>query len=393
LPRQVKDWITEYVKMVSTASEGTENYHFWSAATIVGASMKRHVWVDRKTYRLYPNQYVILIGRPGIGKGSALNPAMAILKIAKTGHFMSGRLTIEYVLEELGKGFGGVIPSASGNGVSITIENALLLFSPEFNVFASASQFTFKILTDLWDCPAGDWDYGTRRSGKYVVRDPCISVLAGCTPDALVDLLPSAAISAGFTRRVNFVYTKDNGKLIPWPDAVDLADQGLVKDLQTISLLRGEYKWSPEAKQRFTEYYIKTRTVKDFQDEAEASYDTTRWAHATKLAMVLAASKGDSLVISEEDFVTATQRIDECANTLKNVFRAVGDSDMAGVTDRVVRYLEIKHRASRAEILRDNWRHMSSQVLDIVMSTLIGCNMVDEITSGHQSLYQLRNRP
>ena len=391
MPRRVNNWIKEYVTHVSTMSESPSQYHFWSAATVVGAVMKRHVWIGRGTYRLFPNNYTMLVGKPGIGKGAALNPAIDLLKLSKAAHFMTGRITIEYVLEKLAGGFGGQMPGSQGQP-TIGQESSVLLFAPEFNVFATASQHTFRILTDIWDSKEGEWDYGTRHSGSWAIKDPCVSLLAGCSPEALIELLPSVAVGGGFTRRVNFVYAKDNDQLIPWPDeSVSFVHEGLVADLKHIAMLSGRFDWSPGARRLFEAYYTVTRTSKEFQDEATASYDTTRWAHATKLAMIIAAAQRDTLIIEEEDFAEATKYIDQCSETLKSVFRAVGDSDMAGVTDKVLRFIEIKGMATREEILGNNWRHMSGQILDIVLATLVSGGILDEVYSGRTMLYQLRN--
>lgn len=387
MQRRVKDWIKEYVDHISTMSESPEQYHYWSAATVIGAAMKRHVWVGRGTYRLFPNNYTLLIGKPGIGKGAALNPAIDLLKASKAAHFMTGRITIEYVLEKLSAGFGGAMPGSQGQP-TIGQESSLLLFSPEFNVFATASQHTFRILTDIWDSKEGEWDYGTRHSGSWKVKDPCVSLLAGCSSEALIELLPSAAIGGGFTRRVNFVYAADNDQLIPWPENVAFLHEGLIEDLKKISMLQGEFKWADETKQAFSDYYIKTRSTKEFQDEATASYDTTRWAHATKLAMIVSASRGNDLVIRKDHFAEACDRIDECSKTLKQVFRAVGDSDTAGVTDKVLRFVEMKGMCSREEILANNWRHVSNQTLDVVLTTLVAAGLLAENYIGTRILYQ-----
>src|SRR5260370_25216813 len=110
------NWIDNYIQWVAGASESPIDYHWWSAATVIAASMKRHCWIDRGTYKLYPNLFTVLVGRPGLGKGAAVNPAMSILKEANTTAVLSDRVTIEYVLEKLSKGFPATAV-ASGGGI------------------------------------------------------------------------------------------------------------------------------------------------------------------------------------------------------------------------------------------------------------------------------------
>ena len=125
-------------------------------------------------------------------------------------------------------------------------------------------------------------------------------------------------------------------------------------------------------------------------DEATAGYETTMFAHAIKLAMIISAARSDDLIISPDDWVDATQRIDECGKTIRKVFRAVGASDYAAVTDRLIRFLEMRGIASRQDVLANNWQHMNSQDLDMVIATLVGSDIIEEIYQGSKVLYRLK---
>ena len=388
--RQCHDWIRKYIDIYGPIAEAPEQYHFWSAATVIGSVLRRHVWVERGTFRLFPNMFTVLIGRPGIGKGSALHPSIDILNKSKAANFMTGRITIEWVLEKLSKGFAGPVISASGNGqMTIGVESSVLLFSPEFNVFVSASQHSLKILTDLWDSKEGIWDYGTRQHGEYMVRDPCVSMLAGCTPDALVELIPSQAIGGGFTRRVNFVYAKDNSILIPWPGESPASPE-LISDLRQIMLLHGEFRWEPSARALFENYYRRTRGAdkQAIKDEATANYETSMYVHAIKLAMILSASRGDDLIIRTRDWTEAAQRINDCSETIKKVFRSAGSSDLAFAMGKVLNFIEARGFASRQDILQYNWQDITTVDLEVLIATLIGADAIEEYTQAGKVLYR-----
>lgn len=384
--RLCDDWIKKYISVYGPVAEAPEQYHFWSAATIIGSVLRRHVWVERGTFRLFPTMYTCLIGRPGIGKGSALHPSIDILNRSKAGGFLTGRITIEWVLEKLAKGF--TSPIASNGQVAIGHESALLLFSPEFNVFASASKDCLKILTDLWDSKEGIWDYGTRHAGEYKIKDACLSMLAGCTPDALVELIPSQAIGGGFTRRVNFVFAKDNALLIPWPNNLPV-NQELEHDLRQILFLNGKFTWEPGTKVLFEDFYRRTRgSGQAIKDEATANYETSMYVHATKLAMVLSASRSDDLEISIDDWIEAVQRVEDCAETVKKVFRSSGSSDLAFAMGKVLNFLDARGFATRQDILQHNWQDITTVDLDILIATLIGADAIEEYTQAGKTLYR-----
>jgi hypothetical protein len=335
--------------------------------------------------------YVVLVGHAGIGKGNAINPAVNLLKEAGTGNVVGDRVTIEYVLEKLSKGFPAVVQS--NNGVSFGTDSSCLLAAPELQVFASASQHTLPILTDLWDCREHPFDYGTKTQGKFIIHKPTVNLLGGSTPSWLVESIPTSAVAGGFTRRVNFVYANDSAFRIPWPSSNgSKCFDDLVEDLRTISQIQGEITIEPSARQDFETIYRASR-ANEFDNEATAAYKVSKWVHCIKLACVLSAARDDGRVITQTDLARAAQAVEEVQDTVDLVFRAVGESDMAIASDRILRYLEVKGFAARNEILRANWRHVSHSDLDVILTTLMQAGLVKETTTGHKILYEAVVQP
>jgi hypothetical protein len=331
--------------------------------------------------------FVVLVGRPGLGKGGALNPASSILKEANTTNLLSDRVTIEYVLEKLSKGFSTQTMQASG-GMAFGNDACTMIFSPELSIFITASQHTLPILADLWDSREGDFSYGTRHKGDYRIKNSCVSMLAGSTQEWLISSIPANAVGGGFTRRVNFVFAKDRAASIPWPQVnhSDIRDK-ITNDLRHISMLNGEMKFTKEAKEIFDEYYNSVQTG-EFDDEATTAYKTTKWAHATKLAMGISVASRDDLLITESDFTQAIDRIDGVLKDIGLVFRAVGESDLVEAADRILRFVENKGFATRSDMLRANWRHISATDLDSVLQTFIQGGMIIERQQGNKIMYE-----
>jgi hypothetical protein len=380
-------WIDKYLSWVTAASESPVDYHWWSAATTIAASLKRHVWFDKGTYKLYPNLFTVLVGRPGLGKGAAVNPAMSILKEANTTAILSDRVTIEYVLEKLSKGFPAT-GLAAGGGIAFGTDASIILFSPELSIFITASQYTLPILADLWDSREGEFSYGTRHKGDWKIKNSCVSLLAGSTQEWLISSIPNSAIGGGFTRRVNFVYGKDKAQNIPWPimNHSGLRDN-LVNDLRHISQLHGEFKYSPDAGAIY-ELYYNSALPDEFADEATTAYTTSAAHHATKLAMTISVAKRDTLIIEKEDIEDAIDKVEGVKKTINMVFRAVGESDLVNAADRVLRFIENKGLASRSDILRSNWRHISSNDLDTILTTFTQGGLLLERQQGNKILYE-----
>lgn len=332
--------------------------------------------------------YTILVGRPGIGKGGAVNPAMSLIEEANTSNVLSDRITMEYVLEKLAKGFPVTINSPTG--FTLGTDSTSLIYAPELSIFITASLSTLPILADLWDAREGKFTYGTRHRGEYKISSPCLSLLAGSTSEWLVSSIPSNAVGGGFTRRVNFIYAKSPGPDIPNPREDKQVRKHLVEDLQRISTLQGEYQFHPSARVEFELYKRKSKNVDEFDDEAVAAYKSSKWAHVAKLCMCLMACESDSTEITKDAVLEAITRVEKCSDDLGMVFRSVGDSDLAGAGDRVLRFIESKGYASRGDLLNALWRHLSSSDLDVVITTLIQGGLLWEFHQGSKIVYKTK---
>jgi len=314
-----------------------------------------------------------------------------MLKEAGTSNILSDRITMEYVLEKLSKGFPKLHPGQSSNpGQAQTLklgtESAATIVSTELSVFITASQFSITALSDLWDSKEGIYQYGTRGKGEYNINSPIVTLFGGSAQEWLVKSVPGDAVGGGFTRRVNFVFASKKDKKVPWPTNHRSTTSALVDTLRQISMLRGEFTFAPGARHLFEDYYNACEPD-EFDDEATASYKTSKWANATKLAQVLAASRDDNLVITEQDFQLAMEKTEEVSKDLRLVFRAVGESSLAGASEKVIRFLEARGFASRSEILASNWRHFTSNELDVIIATFREANMLYERVVGNKTLY------
>ena len=389
MARRCRNWIAEYIGLVAPSSESPLSFIFWSAATAISTVLKRNVYVGRGTYRLYPNLYTVLVGRPGIGKGTAIKPAINLMKEAKVGNFLSGRITIEYVLERLSVGW----PQPMlGGTMKVGNESACLIYSTELSVFLSASVNTLPILCDIWDFDEGDFEYGTRHKGEFRIKNPSLCLLGGSTQEWLISSIPSSAVGGGFTRRVNFVVANNREKLLPWPVVQNHSGirDFLIQDLQSISKLKGEYNFSNDVRPLFESCYSKDSQPTEYDDEATTSYKTSLWAQVVKLAICMSASRGDDMIINKEDFRKAYDAIMTVANNVPKVFRGVGESEFAVVTDKLLRFLEAKGFANKQEITKALWRDATHEEIDKILATLLQGAVIYEQQQGRNTMYAVR---
>lgn len=316
---------------------------------------------------------------------------ISIVKEANVANILSDRITMEYALEKLSKGFPKTIstqiPGSPLQSIRIGTEATCLMVSTELSVFITASQFSITCLSDLWDCKEGIYQYGTRGKGEFPLNSPYVTLIGASAQDWLVKSVPADAVGGGFTRRVNFVFASKKDKKVAWPQKNgNLGTKGLVEDLRSISQLKGEMRFTLDARPVFESYYHSCEP-NDFDDEATVVYKTSKWANASKLAMCISASRDDSLEINKDDFELAITYTEEVVDDLKVVFRSVGESPLVAATARVLTFIETQGYASRQEILAINWRHISDMDLDRIIATLREANVIEERFVGKRTLY------
>lgn len=390
--RQLANWITDYVNAVDKISESPQSYHIWSAISVIGAVLKNNVWIDRGLYKIYPNQFIVLVGPPGIGKGNAIHAANEYVRNPPNkvplAHYIIDQVTTAKIVEILSNGFPRV---TFNNGHMLSSKEASCIMQvSELPVLLDNNASMTNFLCEAWS--RSDYYYSTKSGGAQVVKDLCLSLIAACVPDFVKDINKAKgfAISNGLTSRMIFVYANERSKTIVWPGKNNNVgiSTNLSADLDTISRLSGEFSISLPAKQIFESKYHEIVKQDESDSEVVVNFKSRQAAHIWKVAMTISAAKNDSLVIDDYDMSTAITLVDGVLKTLDVTFGGVGDSCLASQQQRVLNYMVRKGVASRSEILRDNYRHVTQEDLDRILAILVSCNFIQEYTQGGKRLFK-----
>ena len=76
-------------------------YHRWSLIAAVGAFLGRRYYMPFGDGRIFPNQYVMLIGNPGTRKSTAIKTSKKLLSSAGYDMFAAEKTTKEKFLQDL----------------------------------------------------------------------------------------------------------------------------------------------------------------------------------------------------------------------------------------------------------------------------------------------------
>jgi hypothetical protein len=191
------------------------------------------------------------------------------------------------------------------------------------------------VLIDMWDGQVGEWGHRTKTSGNIEIKNPWLNLIACTTPAWLEQNFPSTMIGGGLTSRIMFIYGEKKRHLVAYPDTqiqeADYAAQrlSLIEDLQRISLLSGGYVLAPLARRWGEDWYARlwANRPADMADERYSGYLSRKQTHMHKLAIVLAASQRDRLVIEEVDLIEADKLLSSVEPDMMRVFESVGVVD------------------------------------------------------------------
>ena len=396
MPRLLrKSWLDAYLDYIDS-TENPQSFNLWAAVSAVSASLKRRVYVWRNFVQYFPNQYIVLVGPPGIGKGASIHPVINIVNEAKTVNYLSDKITAERIIQKLADGFVHIQPQmtvANMGTVTMTQDHTATILSKELPVFLSSSEWLHSLMCQLWD--ENTFEYETKNKGSYKIDNMCVGLLAGCVPDFIRMLSRDtmAPITGGFTARTVFVYATDKSKLVPggWGKPANSTTQlrnELINDLDYISKLEGEMTFSNNALTLWDMKYAEHNKKADFDSDVSANFKSRLSSHIIKLAIAISVSDSDSLIIHDYHLARAIAMLEEVRNRVDIVFRCVGESPIAVSQDRVIDYIYKTGQASREDIMKYNFRHMTNEQLTKIIDSLLAAGIIMESVQGSLLTYK-----
>jgi hypothetical protein len=204
MARHFPDWLTAYAEYAQDAF-CPEKFHFWTGAATIAGALERRVWVHRGSFDLYPNIYVLLIAKPGIGKSASSSVGMNdMLRHLGTGNDAVHFLATQSSDASFAKQFES-FKVFHVKGQPYTHSSKFLYASEASNALkeiVGGGEVT-AALTEFYDCPPF---FKKSLMGYNVdLKNVCCNLLAGCTFEYLKALVPEAQSGGGFASRMIYV--------------------------------------------------------------------------------------------------------------------------------------------------------------------------------------------
>lgn len=321
-------------------SESPIIYHRWTSVSIIGTLLGRDAYIPFGHSKIYPNQYIQLMGAPGTRKSSAISIGKKLLKNAGYTRFSPDRLSKERFLMEM------IPPSLEDldedlEALVIDQPSEIFIVADEFGDFLGQGNMEFAtMLTKLWD-NVDVYEHPKIHGKSVVVEKPTVNILSGNTTQGLALTIPPEALGNGFMSRILFVYAEETGIKITFPEIPSYElGANLSQHLQDIKEnVKGEISFNSEARKALDRMY---REFNGIDDSRFKSYATRRFTHLLKLCIIFAAAD----IRTEVNLEDALK-----ANTL-------------------LHYTELKMPKALGEFGRSKYSDISNIILDALHKTI-----------------------
>jgi hypothetical protein len=319
--------------------------HFWSAVGTVAGALRRRVWIDMKRFTWYPSFYIIFVGPPGIvAKSTTIDISIDLLKQVPGIKFGPNAITWQALVTA----FAAASESFEYQSEWHPMSPLTLAASELGSLLNLQDRDMINLLIELWDGKK-TYEKITKMSGNDVVEAPWINLQAGTTPHWIADNMPQAMIGGGLSSRCIFVYGDMKERYVAYVDEqVGKGDTSLrtklISDLEQIAMLCGPYTISAAARDWGRAWY--ERFWKDamsrMDDQMLEGYAARKQTHMHKVAMVLSASRGDSLVISADDLQLANTMLEDLEKDMHRVFSRIGRTEDSMQAERFIEFVRRK---------------------------------------------------
>jgi Protein of unknown function (DUF3987) len=335
-----EDFIENYMTYAS-GNEVPKSFHVASALATLSSLAARRVWFDQGTFVVYPNLYVVMVGKPSDKKSTAMNIAKKLSQLCGVPAAPSA-VTRERIYELMDS----KNTSSSCNQAFVWKDeevkmSRLALFCNELVTLLSAGGEPLgmiEFLTDIWDKDAHEIE--TKNKGKNLIIGPCMTMLACMTPDQTQGLLKQSIITGGFSRRCLFITPDGASNPVPLPFITPEQKAAWSKLLEigkSFDDVKGPFVMTPECIEFYSTWYLK-----NFEDRQKPNsplvgyYYNTLPRYVLQVAMLFGLSKDRACrEINVENTKKAIGWLEPIALTLDEIFTGAGRNPLSALQAKI----------------------------------------------------------
>lgn len=388
----MSDLFTRYMNYVCLDNqEAPAIFHRWTLASIIGALLGRQFYLPFGKGKIYPNQYIMLMGPPGTGKGVCMGIGKGILQGSGYTRFSASRSSPERFLKDMKKF--DVDPNSEIADLEAMVldgPSETYIFAPEFVDFIGQGDNNFVgLITNLWD-NLDVYTHPKLHGVSVTVDAPTINLLGGCTAQTFALAFPPEVIGTGFLARLLLIHSDPTGKML-WPDLEDPLQKAemvlLLKDIR--EQIKGEALFLEESKGLLLD--IRKNCIA-IDDSRFAHYQTRRHVHLMKLAMIIAACDL-SMAIKPIHILRANTMLVSAEKLMPKALGEFGKNKNSETANDILSFLSNRNEPATMQML---FKQVSRSVRNLpelteIMHNLMHADKVQTITMKGKSGFMIKH--
>ena len=284
-------WLARYMEFARLREESADSYLIGSILPVVAATLGRRIRFPWGEGWIFPNLFVMLAGKPGDRKSSAINLAEKIARIVLDNRvFLPDSLSVEALFDEYDEKRGGAPDK--------------LLLADDANPFLGLLQKSNygervgDLLLRLFDCKSLAESFRRNKENeegtpRRFIEETSTSIVFGATFN--VCQFQGHEIRSGLQRRFNYYLAEQHGRFLVVPARSEQmhllsVTQPLSK---LVSLPRTECQFSPEAAEAWTSFQRENRrelNATGYNRESQLARLNGQPVHVLKLALIFEAA-------------------------------------------------------------------------------------------------------
>lgn len=415
-----------------------QNYIDWGWRFIIASALQRRCWYGSDHMPVYPNMYIVLVGKAGVGKGIVITPATELLKHHKKKDFSTVKESStdqeKFVISQTEKAnldsaneaemkvkgggekvepvlfpyapdattFEALVEGMSKSGRRINYDyfdvkgdkqlgiyfHCSMYFSlPELaSLLRKRTEDTVNYLLGVYDCPL-NYEYKTKTRGEARVRRGCLNLIAGTTPSFMETVFDDQLIDQGFSSRTFFIFAPKNRKNVAFPEPLTKEQtehkDELLNHIKNLAKLYGRVTVEPETVEWIQNWWNETENNKHLRSNISPkleAYYARKQIHMIKVAMVEHFSESLSMTMSLETVKRACAILEKEEKNMHMALTFEGSNPLGKLTDRIGEYLKTKKLDSFVGLTIEFWKDLpdGAKSMTEILAHLITRGEVEE---------------
>ena len=380
MPRQCEKGFIQAHLDFTRNQQSPSCFHIWTAIGIISAVLGRKVWMPSSGsatepgyYDIYPNLYTVLVSPSGVGmKGTALSQGIDLLDASGVPvDILRGKISATRLITRL----------AAGSLLNSNGDAELLVFSREFKVFTKGVMQDSSLIEDLTDLYDNQiFDYETEHSVRQQIKRPCVGIIAASTPEWLSGGSANDLMSGGFGARTLPISVIKDEREIAWATKTKLEkgyEEKLIEDLKQIGELKGRYYVTTAAKEFFQEWYVNRKALRTQLDSRLDGYYAKKHEQMRKLAIVLAASFSNEMVVDLPHMEMAKYLLEENEKNILFAYSGAAAATEVKYRDQIIARIKDKGEITHTELAQYFYHGLGRKGLREVIYGLIEEGVVE----------------